>query len=479
VNEKKMTNDVVMDGEAKLRQDRRPSIKLKGDPHIVVALPVGPTNLKAIFTCPEEGGGCGSKWEDARQFTVPAVLPVHFLMSHMNLITPLNTTMTYLVEWGRLSAEARQIMTKQAIRLNAKYILYWDIDTLPPQLGLYTLHNFMERNPDVGAISGIYTTRENPNEPLLYTAHGEGAAWDFPMGPQAEPQPIFGAGAGFLLARVDAIKDVMAKEAEANGGVEVPMWADERTMDSGEGNARKITWGHDVRFCYLLNKNGWPVYGDGRVLCDHVDIGSNTVHSVPHDAPGLVSQQRKNINTEGYWNAVYGSEGADSWRKYPEMFNKVVEQIHSGTRVVELGCGVGILGSKLTAEKGVTYSGFDISQVGVEAAKARFLNVAQLDVARLEQEHLVGAVHVVATEMMEHLDEFVFHKVVKEVTDCPSVESFIFTVPDNCMGPDEVPEHTALFNEQLVRERTARYEGWDLEVQQADDHHLICILRRG
>ena len=485
-----LTNEVVMDGTPKIQADRRPSIKLKGDPHIVVCLPVGPTPQKAIYECPKEGGGCGSKWEDARAFTVPAALPVQFLLSHMNLITPLNTTMSYLVEYGRLSAEARQVMTKQAIRMNAKYILYWDIDTLPPQLGLYTLHNFMERNPHVGAVSGVYTTRETPNEPLLYTAHGEGAAWDFPMGPSAEPQPIFGAGAGFLLARVDAIKDVIAKEAEANGGEEVPIWADSRTLDTGEmSNKRRITWGHDVRFCYLLNKNGWPVYGDGRVLCDHVDMRTNTIYSVPSDAPGLVNTQRRNVNTEGYWNHLYGQEGLETWRRYEDMFKEVEDEVQEARNVVELGCGMGVLGQRLVARRAVHYRGYDISSVGVEACRARFLDAEQLDVKEIESSHLDGADTVVATEIMEHLDEYVYNKVMDTVTRS-GVKKFIFTVPDNCMGPDEVPEHTALFNEELVRERHAalmdRHDDileagrmWgDLRIRKADDHHLICVLER-
>ncbi len=474
----KQTNNVALDGEAKISANRRASIKLKGNPHIVVALPVGPTKQMHVLTCPEEGGGCGKKWTDSRAFDIPAVVPVQFLLCHMNLVTPLNTTMTYLAEHGRLSAEARQIMTKQAIRLGAKYVLYWDIDTLPPQLGLYKMHNYMERHPEVGAISGVYTTRETPNEPLIYTAHGEGAAWDFPMGDDAEPSPIFGAGAGFLLARVDAIKDVIEKEQAENGGVEVPIWADERTMaEEEDGNRRKIMWGHDIRFCYLLNKHDWPVYVDGRVLCDHVDIGSGKAYSVPKDAPGF--KVKSNINTQSYWDAVYGREGADSWRKYPEMFEKVLRYVHPGTRVVELACGVGILGSKLVAEKQVRYKGYDISATGVEMAKTRFLDAEELDLKSLSPEHLVGAVHVVATEVMEHLDEPDFNGVVTRVVDTPSVENFIFTVPDNCMGPDEVPEHTALFNEELVRSRLngLRHE-WDLHIEKADAHHLICVLSR-
>jgi SAM-dependent methyltransferase len=480
------TNHSVMDGESKIRVDRRPSIKLKGDPHIVVCMPVGDKHTQTVLECPDDQGGCGKKWQ-APGMQIPALVPVQWALSHMNLITPLNTTMSYLVEYGRLSAEARQIMTQQAIRMNAKYVLYWDDDTLPPQLGLYTLHNWMERHPEAGAISGVYTTRENPNEPLIYTHHGEGAAWDFPMGPGAEPVPIFGAGAGFLLARVEAIVDTQKKLGEG-----VPIWADERTVPGSDPQGqhnRRIMWGHDVRFCNKLNNNDWPVYVHGQVLCDHLDIGSATVHSIPDDTPGLLTQQRKNINTQAYWNNLYGQEGTDTWRKYEEMFGRVENEVDKGDSVVELGCGVGVLGQRLVARNAVSYRGYDISDVAVEACRARFMHAERLDLKEIESAHVEDADTVVATEVMEHLDEFTYNKVMDAVTRS-SAKKFIFTVPDNCMGPDEVPEHTALFNEELIRGRYAALMGrhddileagrmWDsLTTRKADESHLICILER-
>lgn len=475
----KITNDVQMDGEAKLRVDRRPSIKLKSDPHIVVCMPIGDKHTQTVLECPTDAGGCGKKWA-APGMRIPALVPIQWALSHMNLVTPLNTTLSYLTEWGRLSAEARQIMTQQAIRMNAKYILYWDDDTLPPPMGLYTLHNWMERHPEAGAISGVYTTRVEPNEPLIYTQHGEGAAWDFPMGPGATPVPIFGAGAGFLLVRVEAIKDVQSQLPEGT-----PIWADERTLPGGDGDDagganRKIMWGHDIRFCQLLNKHNWPVYVHGAVLCNHHDIATNVTYGIPSDAPGLVMQQKKNVNTQGYWNAIYGAEGVETWRTYADMFGAVESEVSDGASVVELGCGMGVLAQRLIAHKPIRYRGYDIADVAVSACQARFLQAEQLDLSLLLPEHVAGADTVIATEVMEHLDEVAFHRVTDIVVGDPGVKKFVFTVPDNCMGPDEVPEHTALFNEELVRSRLDKHvhDGWDLNIRPADNAHLICVLTR-
>lgn len=269
-------NDQVLDGQVDVIAARRTAVKLADRPRIVVAIPIGGKAYSTVLPCPS----CEQTFQVNEGHTVPSLVPVHFLLSHMNWVPPLNVSMSYLVKTGVRSPVARQIMTQEAIRANAEYIFYVDDDTLIPPLGLYTLYNFMERNPHAGAVSGVYTTREQPPEPLIYQEHGKGCAWDFEMGPEAIPEPIFGAGAGCLLARVSAIKAWQ----EANPGV--PIWADQRDLPS-DPEGHRVMWGHDVRFCRELNLAGWPVYVDGRVLCGHYDIRTGKVFDVPEDAPGF------------------------------------------------------------------------------------------------------------------------------------------------------------------------------------------------
>jgi hypothetical protein len=411
------------------------------------------------------------------------MVPAELFLRVQQMQPILNGTTALLVERGRLSGEARQIMTKQALRLGADYILYWDDDVIPGPLALYEMHNWMERHPDVGALSGVYVTRDDASEPLVYKAHGAGAWWDFPMGEGAEPQQCFAVGAGYLLVRAQAVRETIDGMMRDNNGVEEPIWADGNTTHVEDGQEeldgmlkRQVSWGHDIRFCKLLQDYGWPIYVDGRQLMGHIDIETGTTYRMPSDAPGFALQRQQNINTGYYWDAVYGNEGANTWRTYPEMFTKVVQAV-TYQNVVELGCGVGILGSRLTAEKGVTYQGYDISAQAIAYAKARFLKAEVLDLRSLVPEHLAGCDTVIATEVLEHLDEDVFHWVLCAIHNSPA-RQFIFTVPDNCMGPDEVPEHTALFNEELIRERLTPYEGWTLTIEKADEKHLICVMER-
>jgi len=482
-----MINPVDLDGTPTLRDIARPSIKLASKPTIVIAIPCGDKEDNTVLRCPTDQGGCGQKyWVPGTRS--PLLVPIQFSLAKDKLITPLNTVIATLVQAGRLSGEARQIMTKEAIRMGAKYILYWDDDTLPPQQGLRTLYSFMERNPEAGAVSAVYTTRQAPIEPLIYRAHGEGAWWDFPMGDGAEPQPIFGAGAGFLLARVSSIVDTI-EQLRKEHGEEIPIWADERIMPGDEPDMAmnmQVMIGHDIRFCRLLNMHGHPVYVHGEVLCKHLDIATQTMYEVPVDAPGRTMQRQKNINTKDYWDEVYGREGADSWRKYPEMFQRVAEEVPYGGAVAEFGCGPGIFGSMLTARRQVTYCGFDISEVAVMQCDARFLNASVFDLRNLEDDPIndCGRFYdldaVIATEVLEHLDEATRTKFLQHI-DFWKPDKFIFTVPNGTMPPERVPEHVENFDKALVRKICRPYtrNGWKLRIKKAGDgQHIVCVLER-
>ncbi len=296
-------NHDVLDGEVTIHFDRPPDIKLSNAPKIVFAIPVGSKRLNTHFLCSKEHGGCGSEWADVPAITTPSMVPVQLMLSYHNLQMPLNVSTTFLTVSGYLSSVARQIMTKRAIQLGAKYIIYWDDDTLPPQDAAYRLYNFMEKNPQVGIATAVCTTRVEPVEPVIYAAHGDGAHWDFECGPGAIPEPIFASGGAFCIARISAIVDVIEMLKAQNDGQEVPVWADEKVLTDYEDKERGIYkrgtfWGHDVRFYRLMQEAGYHAVVHGALLCGHLDAQTGIVYEMPKDAPGFkkVQERLKNGN---------------------------------------------------------------------------------------------------------------------------------------------------------------------------------------
>lgn len=460
-------NKVALTGNVDDVIMRRGAIKLSEGPKIMIAVPIGGKPLSTVLDCPQ----CRARNEERTKmevhdgFIAQAVVPFQFLAQHMNWLPPLNVTLGYTFKTGLLSAEARQIMTQECLKIpTVKYIFYVDDDMIIPPMGLYTLYNDMERYPELGMVTGVYSTRQNPTEPLVYTEHGRGAAWDFEMGVGAGLTDIMGAGAGCLLARVDAIKDWQ----EANP--DTPIWCDSSEYPASNGG--RVTWGHDVRFVRNLREAGWRCCVDGKVLCGHYDLKTNQVFSVPADAPGF---KKRNVNTEHYWDAVYGSEGFDTWRKYEGMFSYITEQMPMGARVFELGCGPGVLGQRLTAVKAVQWEGVDFSEVAVTQARARYLRADQVDVRTMDVAELTGYDVIVATELLEHLSWEDCKKLLEKINASEARQLF-FGTPWECMPPEEVPEHAVLINNDWLDAAKGVLTRYECEERKkVDDHHVVTV----
>ncbi|NLT42321.1 MAG: methionine biosynthesis protein MetW [Anaerolineae bacterium] len=60
-------------------------------------------------------------------------------------------------------------------------------------------------------------------------------------------------------------------------------------------------------------------------------------------------------------------------------YDVIVDLVGRGSRVLDLGCGDGLLLARLMAEKGARGTGVELSQAGVQAAIARGLSVVQGD----------------------------------------------------------------------------------------------------
>lgn len=454
---------------------RRSAIKLSTGPKIMVVLPIGTKALSTVLECPQ----CVERGESKTRFSVPSgfqpdgMISVNFMLSQMNWTPPLNVTMGYMVKNGMLSAEARNVMTLECLANHptVEYIFYVDDDMIIPSLGLYTLYNWMERHPDWGAVTGVYTTRVSPPEPLIYTKHGAGAAWDFEMGPGANPEQIMGAGAGCLLARVSAIRDWMSH----NPGYAV--WADSTESPNGG----KVTWGHDVRFVRNLTEAGWPCYVVGEVLCQHFDRTTGQIYSVPPDAPGF---KKRNVNTAHYWDGVYGAEGFSSWRTYEKMHNYILDILNTFATdsVLELGCGPGILGQKITATRPCSWIGMDLSEVAVAQCKARYLKAFVGDVRDITPEDIDNGVHrsgaLIATELLEHLDWNATKKLLNMLNHCGPAH-LIFATPWKCMSPSEVPEHMVFVDDAWLEAVEKLLDCYDLDESTAvDDHHRVHVWTR-
>jgi hypothetical protein len=258
---------------------------------------------------------------------------------------------------------------------------------------------------------------------VIYNALGRGVNWSFTMGPDVEPQEIFSCGAGFMLVRAAAIRRAVEMNPDE------PVWADMKISTERPDEApdptwgKNTTWGHDTRFCRLIADAGYKVMVDGRVEVGHLDIATQVVHTLPDNSPP--KQRGLRYRGEQYWNRLYTKQGVEQINMRGKLLINMLGAMRKHSKVVEVGCGTGAVGQLLSAQGGCEWTGFDLSEVAVQACNARFLNAYKKHVHELTPEDVAGADYIVALELdlleedQKHLYELAQGANVVLVTTAP------------------------------------------------------------
>lgn len=147
-----------------------------------------------------------------------------------------------------------------------------------------------------------------------------------------------------------------------------------------------------------------------------------------------------NINSQEYWNKIYRREGKDTWRVKKDLNSFVLNKTKGS--VLELGCGVGILAREIKED----YLGLDISSVAIQIMheqgfKAEVRNIPSINTKKFDT--------IVGLELLEHLDDNARLQTIIEARNL--CDQAIFSVPNNCMSPEDEIEHRIMFNEQSFK----------------------------
>jgi 2-polyprenyl-3-methyl-5-hydroxy-6-metoxy-1,4-benzoquinol methylase len=185
-----------------------------------------------------------------------------------------------------------------------------------------------------------------------------------------------------------------------------------------------------------------------------------------------------NINTREYWNQIWQKEGLSTWRTYRFLFDRIVTLIPPRSRVLDLGCGVGILLKRLQQEKQCRCFGVDISDHAITLLHEHGLEgiasplpcpspVFQLLFSKAPH-------YVIATELLEHLsDEHPFLVQVCALLDHPKGKQALFAVPDNILGPEEEVEHQRKYSRESLTQLLCPYFA---QVTIESHHHRLLAL---
>lgn len=215
---------------------------------------------------------------------------------------PVSIDLRYMIPVGMPIANARTSIAQNAMAYGLKYLFFIDDDVLLPNFAPLRMLDLMENNPDWDALTGIYTTKRTPAEPLVFGGDPDssGVYRDWRMG---EIFPVWGAGLGCCVIRTDVFHR-LDKWAVDDLGVDpdqefpgAPYFA---FIKESSGVASGSV-GEDLFFFRNLQKIGAKVMADGAVLCGHIDRKTNKVYQL-----GLDSLPAKNA-VPGFFDDPIGS----------------------------------------------------------------------------------------------------------------------------------------------------------------------------
>ncbi|HEY9667172.1 MAG TPA: class I SAM-dependent methyltransferase [Coleofasciculaceae cyanobacterium] len=163
---------------------------------------------------------------------------------------------------------------------------------------------------------------------------------------------------------------------------------------------------------------------------------------------------KTNINLQpNYWNQIWDRESTETWRRYPGCFGRICWAVGHFNEVLELGCGTGLLARQLL-EFGNTVTGLDISEVAISQLPKQIRGIVSTLPKIPFSEHTFDV--VVGTEILEHIDDDI--TCVQEAIRVlrPGGRAY-FAVPNNCLGPEEEPEHVRKYTSDTLDDLLSPY----------------------
>lgn len=179
-------------------------------------------------------------------------------------------------------------------------------------------------------------------------------------------------------------------------------------------------------------------------------------------------------NSQSVWDDLWAREGLETWRRYPGPFGRISWllawtakecQAEQTPRIVDLGCGVGVLLNQVHESiQGTSHGvGIDISPVACQEALTTpgVAEAAPGDLMDPSLELPTGDI-LLCTETLEHLEIDAVRRILEH---SKSFSKSFFMVPNNCLGPEIEPQHMRQWTAKEFLDLLREYHGADCRVE--------------
>lgn len=215
------------------------------------------------------------KWMNKIMIGTPSrgTVRMEWVMARFGQIIPCNWSSTDCIQWMNTYAplrylvpDAQNLIVKEIIGKKFEWLLLIEDDNILPPDAFLRINEYM-RKGDVPVVSGLYFTKSDPSEPLIYRRRGSSFFADWKMGDKVW---VDGVPTGCLLIHASLLEVLWKESPEyiVNGQVcrrvfDVP----EKVWTDPETNATMtLTGTSDLLFCERLMKEnifekaGWPEF---------------------------------------------------------------------------------------------------------------------------------------------------------------------------------------------------------------------------
>lgn len=219
------------------------------------------------------------EWAAARYgMAIPSNFSKVDMQQYMSSYIPIRYTVS----------DAQNMIVNEAVTKGFEWLVLIEDDTIPPPDALIRFNEYI-RDRTYPVVSGLYFTRSDPADPMVYRGRGNSFYKDWKLGDKVM---VDGVPTGMLLLNVGLLKLLWNDAPEYNCGgylirrvfdTPVKTWFNEET-----GAQETLTGTSDLDFCTsvikgnYLAKAGWPELQaekypfliDTNIYCKHIDRSS-------------------------------------------------------------------------------------------------------------------------------------------------------------------------------------------------------------
>lgn len=240
------------------------------------------------------------------------VVRAEWMLARYGQIIPTNWSQLDIIQWmdtyapmGFMVADARNLVVQSAVEKKMEWLLFIDHDVCLPPDAFLRFNDYM-REDKYPIVAGIYWTRSEPAEPLIYRGRGNSFFAKWKVGDKVMAD---GTHMGCVLINMKIIKAVYDESEEymigANKCRRVFKTPNEIFFDPETGSSHAMTGTEDLYFYDRLMDEGffkkagypefqkmkYPLLIDTGIPCYHMDISGSRFPNVD-----LLAQ--RNANTK-------------------------------------------------------------------------------------------------------------------------------------------------------------------------------------